>query len=197
MNTSQLRKRIRQQRRQLSRQIQLSHGLRMAKRAKSLRWFLHSKRIAFYLANDGEMDPKPLIEFTLATGKQCYLPILRQGPSTSLWFAQFKPGMPTQPNRFGIPEPASRRHIVMPWGLDLIFLPLVAFDSQGNRMGMGGGYYDRTLSFIHQRKRWKGPKLVGLAHELQRVNLLNINSWDIPLDAVLTESSVYLFNNLN
>lgn len=83
----------------------------------------------------------------------------------------------------------------MPWGLDLIILPLVAFDLSGNRLGMGGGFYDRTLSFKHQRCHWKGPKLIGIAHELQRVDLLPVNDWDIPLDAVITEQKLYQFTH--
>ena len=82
----------------------------------------------------------------------------------------------------------------MPWGLDLILLPLVGFDLKGNRLGMGGGYYDRTLSYLRHRRFWIKPRLVGVAHECQKVDSLIARPWDIPLDAVVTETAFYRFN---
>jgi 5-formyltetrahydrofolate cyclo-ligase len=167
----------------------------MAKLANACYPLIHSKRIAFYIANDGEMDPSPLIDRATVAGKCCYLPVLRQRPSKALWFAAYTRAQQLSPNRFGIPEPATtHRRIVMPWGLDLIVMPLVAFDLSGNRLGMGGGYYDRTLAFKHTRSHWRGPKLIGIAHELQRMDSLPSNPWDIPLDAVITEQRLYLFD---
>jgi len=96
------------------------------------------------------------------------------------------------PNRFGIPEPPLKhRHIRMPWGLELILLPLVAFDSDCNRLGMGGGFYDRTLAYLRHRCCWRRPRLIGVAHECQRVEGLPVNEWDVALDAVITERRVY------
>ncbi len=95
-------------------------------------------------------------------------------------------------NIYGIREPklipANRRAA---WALDLVLLPLVAFDALGNRMGMGGGYYDRTFSFKSLRKGMTGPNLIGLAHEIQRVEKLPIESWDIPLTSIVTDSKSY------
>jgi 5-formyltetrahydrofolate cyclo-ligase len=68
-----------------------------------------------------------------------------------------------------------------------MLLPLVAFDKNGNRIGMGGGFYDHTLAYLNIRKVWRKPKLIGLAHELQKVKQLQSNPWDIPLDGVVTE----------
>ena len=95
-------------------------------------------------------------------------------------------------NRFGIQEPAcSPRHWVRAWQLDLILLPLVAFDESGNRLGMGGGFYDRSLAYRQSRTHSRRPRLIGLAHELQRVEQLATNSWDIPLDMIATEKRVF------
>ncbi len=194
MHTKQLRIAIRAQRRQLSVRSQISHSRLMTRQASKCKALQTSKRIAFYFASDGEMDPSPLVERASMAGKNCYYPVLRERPANALWFAEHVPPKPLKANRFGIPEPAMPHHrITPPWGLDLIVLPLVAFDLSGNRLGMGGGYYDRTLSFRRGRKHWKGPKLIGLAHELQRVDCIPINDWDIPLDAVITESAYYRF----
>ncbi len=196
MNTQQLRKAIRAHRRQLSKQTLKAHSLLMAHQATACQPLLHSQRIAFYFAADGEMDPAPLVTRALAAHKRCFLPVLRERPAKSLWFAEIKTKGRLKSNRFGIPEPdAYHRHITPPWGLDLIILPLVAFDPSGNRLGMGGGFYDRTLSFKHSRTHWKGPKLIGLAHQLQCVDRLPVRDWDIPLDAVITEKQFYRFSD--
>lgn len=195
MDTQQLRKTIRNRRRQLSRQTLKIHSNLMAKQANACHPLQHSKRIAFYFANDGEMDPMPLVERASRAGKRCYFPVLRNRPAMSLWFAAHKKHQPLQSNRFGIPEPKKiHNQITMPWGLDLIIMPLVAFDLSGNRLGMGGGYYDRTLSFKNKRSHWKGPKLIGVAHDLQCVDSIPVNDWDIPLDAVITEKHLYQFS---
>ena len=70
-------------------------------------------------------------------------------------------------------------------------MPLVAFDTECNRLGMGGGYYDRTLGFLHRRNRWQSPRLIGVAHDCQKVDPLPIQNWDIPLQGVITESTFY------
>ena len=196
MDIRQLRKQLRTRRRQLSHETQEAHSHLMARQALGYKPLQYSERIAFYFAADGEMDPAPLVRRAMASGKRCYFPVLRERPAHALWFAEHKADRGLKPNRFGIPEPAAcHRHITRPWGLDLIIVPLVAFDTAGNRLGMGGGFYDRTLSFMHQRRHWLGPKLIGLAHELQRIETLPIQAWDIPLDGVITEKSLYRFTN--
>jgi 5-formyltetrahydrofolate cyclo-ligase len=81
----------------------------------------------------------------------------------------------------------------MPWSLDLVFVPLVAFDKEGHRLGMGGGYYDRTFAFKTKHSHLKGPKLIGLAHDFQLQSQLPVMPWDIPLNAVITEAAIYNF----
>jgi 5-formyltetrahydrofolate cyclo-ligase len=68
-------------------------------------------------------------------------------------------------------------------------MPLVGFDRLGNRMGMGGGYYDRTLAFMSEHHSGK-PKLVGLAHSSQEVELISQQSWDIPLHVIATDREI-------
>jgi 5-formyltetrahydrofolate cyclo-ligase len=127
-------------------------------------------------------------------GKVCYLPVIT--PRQSLWFAPYAEGDPLALNRFGIPEPARPGlSLVGARALDLILTPLVAFDDQGHRLGMGGGFYDRTLSFLRQRHAWHKPRLLGVAHELQRISALTAEPWDVPLDGVATDMQLYLFHN--
>jgi 5-formyltetrahydrofolate cyclo-ligase len=156
--------------------------------------FRSSRHIAFYLANDGELDPAILLQRAWDMGKVCYLPVIT--PRQSLWFAAYADGDPLKVNRFGIPEPTRPGlTLVSARVLDLILTPLVTFDDRGHRLGMGGGFYDRTLSFLRHRHAWHKPRLVGVAHDWQRVAVLSAEPWDVPLDGVATDRQVYLFNN--
>ena len=194
-NPQKLRKQIRLLRRKLSPHEQLRHSRIVAKHFTNSHLFRQSNRIALYLAADGELDPTLVAERARAAGKKLYLPILQPGVKKTLWFAEFREGEKMIANRFGIREPDIRkRNPVPPWGLDLILLPLVAFDNHGNRLGMGGGFYDRTLSYLHKRSHWTKPKLIGLAHECQRVEHLHSNHWDIPLQGAISEKAYYRFD---
>jgi 5-formyltetrahydrofolate cyclo-ligase len=197
MDISQLRRQMRNERRQLSKQTLRQHSLQLLHLTSNLKIFRHSHRIAFYLASRGEIDPQPLLDLALQVGKLAYLPTLRARPGNGLWFTSFNHETRLIKNRFGIPEPSlQQRNITMPWALDIIFLPLVAFDTHGNRLGMGGGFYDRTLAFRRHRNHWQGPKLIGLAHDFQCVSTLPKQPWDIPLDAVITEQCIYTFESI-
>jgi 5-formyltetrahydrofolate cyclo-ligase len=198
MHSHLIRQQIKNQRRQLSRSILKQHRTQLYRQALNYKPFRGSQRIAFYYAVAGEMDPSLLLEAAIKSGKKAYLPILRQPTYNSLWFAPFTLGNKLRLNRFTIPEPEFKHHqLIMPWSLDTVFVPLVAFDRQGHRLGMGGGYYDRTFSFKKQRIHLTGPKLIGLAHEFQLYPHLESHPWDIPLDAVITESSIYTFTHHN
>lgn len=76
--------------------------------------------------------------------------------------------------------------------MDVVVVPLVAFDVHCHRVGMGGGYFDTTFSFLSQAALWRKPRLVGVAFDCQRVGAIIPNAWDIPLDAVVTERAIYL-----
>ncbi|HEB94175.1 MAG TPA: 5-formyltetrahydrofolate cyclo-ligase [Gammaproteobacteria bacterium] len=152
------------------------------------RLFCRARRVAAYLPNDGELDPMPLMALAWAIGKQVYLPVLSHLRSDHLLFAPYAPGDALRENRFGIPEPVvSLRHMVDLKTLDLVLTPLVAFDGQGNRLGMGGGFYDRSFAFLRRRRYWLKPHLVGMAYDFQRVDYLERQHWDVPLQGVVTE----------
>lgn len=138
------------------------------------------------------MDAFPLLRLAHARHKRCFLPVLRPHPDRKLWFLEYKRGDALENNRFGIPEPRlHNRRIRLPWELDLMLVPLVGFDADCNRLGMGGGFYDRTLAYLAQRWCWRRPLLVGIAHECQRVDALETNPWDVPLNLVATEERIY------
>ncbi len=106
-----------------------------------------AKTIAFYVAQEGEIDLLPLMLYCLQQGRQCYLPVLDSPGENKLSFAEWVPGQAMSQNKFGIAEPVVPHHrLLSVTEMDLIFMPLVAFDADGNRLGMGGGYYDRTLA---------------------------------------------------
>ena len=160
----------------------------LSRRLAGNRWFANSRTIAVYLPNDGEISLLPLVARAWSMGKRTYLPKLF-GPK--LWFFPFHARTTFAGNRFAIPEPAEpARRRIRPMFLDLVLFPLVAFDRAGNRLGMGGGYYDRTFEAVRRRTVWRGPKLVGVAYEFQKVDALPAADWDVPLDAVATERAI-------
>lgn len=166
----------------------------LASQVTRSKFFRTSQRISCYIATNNEIDTVPLIHRIWKRGRTCYLPVLMDGPRKCLWFAPCKPDTPYAINRFGIAEPVVHsRKLITARQLDLVLMPLVGFDMAGNRLGMGGGFYDRSLAFLHGRKIWHRPRLMGLAYEMQRIEKLTSDEWDIPLNAVATEQRLHVF----
>lgn len=186
---------MRNYRRELDPRLQQQMSLALCSVITSSGLFRYSNHIAFYLPNDGEIDLRPLIYRALDMGKRCYLPVLSPLYHNRLWFAPYHRDSRVIYNRFGIPEPAVNWNRMRPaWSLDLILMPLVAFDRNGNRLGMGGGYYDRTLAYLTRRSHWRKPRLLGTAYDFQRVEKLPHEAWDIPLQGIATESGIIEVN---
>jgi len=145
-------------------------------------------RIAAYFAVNGEISLEPVIDHALTRGKQIYLPNLdRQSLRFSPYFHQQKMRI----NKFRLFEPdVGDDEMLMPRDLDLVLAPLVVFDSSRNRIGMGGGFYDRSFAF-RQDPEVRKPALIGIAHELQRVDQLLPEAWDVRLDIVVTDVAIY------
>ena len=142
----------------------------------------NAQHIALYVSFDGEISTDKLIKILWAQGKQVYLPVLHPFNPNHLLFLRYLPDTPMLKNKFSIWEPKLNVQNVLPLDeLDILFTPLVAFDKQGNRLGMGGGFYDRTL------QHWqKSPFIpVGLAHQCQQVEQLPTEAWDVPLHQIL------------
>lgn len=149
-------------------------------------YFRRSRNIGCYLPSDEEVDTWPIIARAFSMGKRVSAPVLRK--NGSMRFRQLNADTKLLPNQFGLLEP-QEGEFVDPHQLDVIITPTVAFDSSGNRIGMGGGYFDRTFAFLRGRKMWLHPKLIGVAFDCQRVGSFAANPWDIGLFRVVTESS--------
>jgi 5-formyltetrahydrofolate cyclo-ligase len=175
-----------------SRQQQHASNI-ICRRVMQALFFLRSKRVAFYFANNGEVNASSLLTKALSMGKACYLPILHPVKHNQMWFGRYQPGDILNKNSFGILEPIlTATELIAPWSLDTVITPLVAFDDKGNRLGMGGGFYDRTFSFKKTHSNIR-PRLVGLAYEFQHATNLERQAWDVSLNAVFTETNSYLF----
>jgi 5-formyltetrahydrofolate cyclo-ligase len=153
-----------------------------------------ARRIAVYLAMDGELDPMPFVMRARSDGREVYLPVLppKEGPMS---FRLYLPDSQLATNRFGIPEPVSAEGGRMAKDMDLVVTPLVGFDLEGNRLGMGAGFYDRTFGFL-KRTQPPRPLLIGYAYDCQKVDALGAESWDVPLHGVATEQQFYPFSPL-
>ena len=148
--------------------------------------FLESSDIAIYIPMKSEVDTWPIIRRAWQLKKRIFAPIVQE--NFTLQFQNFEDESQLFANKMGLREPIDGQ-LIQADALDLVFTPLVAFDSQNNRIGLGGGYYDRTFSFIERNQRAKKPVLAGLAFERQRVEKIAPNPWDIRLFRVFTESS--------
>jgi 5-formyltetrahydrofolate cyclo-ligase len=191
---SQQRQLLRSQRRALSQHERQLRAEALCRQLFRQALFHNSRRIAVYLPSDGEVDTRDIIARAWLLGKQVYLPVLVPFQHNRLWFARYQPDTPLVSNRFGIPEPeVVHRQRVAPYALDLVLTPLVGFDNEGNRLGMGGGFYDRSFAYLHQRRIWRKPQLVGIAYDFQHLPQLRAQAWDVPLTAVATDSKWHDF----
>jgi 5-formyltetrahydrofolate cyclo-ligase len=186
---SKQRQRIRQQRRQLTCQQRNQSAQEVAEHIIHSSIFRNSQQIAAYLPVQGELDPQPIIKAAWERRKKIYLPVLTPFNDSRLWFIRYEPSTRMLNNRFGIPEPVvkHRQRLSAP-SLDLVLMPLVGFDLQGHRLGMGGGFYDRSFAFLLNRQHLKKPRLIGLAYNFQEISQLTPEDWDVPLDAIATPS---------
>lgn len=188
---SRLRSRMRAARRALTSPYRHRAADALAVHVARLPQFRRANRIAGYLAQDGEIDPMPLLRRAVRQGRQVSLPVIDRPHRGAMQFLGYLPGDPLRANRYGIPEPVRRtRPVIDASELDLVLVPLVAFDMSGNRLGMGGGYYDRRFA-VRRERQWRRPVLIGIAYEMQRVPCIECEAWDVPLDAVVTESGVH------
>ena len=187
-----LRQQLRARRLLLSTAERQIAALAVARRLAETAEFIAASNVAGYWACNGELDPAPLLERAWASGKAVYLPVVA---GAALQFAPYQPNAPLRRNRFHIPEPeVSPAEWLPPSALDLVLTPLVAFDATGTRLGMGGGFYDRSFAFLRDPPRPEHrPRLIGLAYEFQRVDALVRQAWDVPLDAAATETAWQVF----
>jgi 5-formyltetrahydrofolate cyclo-ligase len=192
LSREQLRQILRKRRRAIPKTLAETAAKKLAQHALNLAVIQNSQHIACYLANDGEIDPTYLLNKLWESKKNCYLPALDSAHVNELLFIEYQAGDQLRFNRYQIPEPiAANRKTCAPSSLDIVLMPLVGFDKQGGRLGMGGGFYDRTFAF-RKKALGKKPFLIGIAYQLQCVEKLDIEDWDVGLDCVVTEEGIII-----
>lgn len=186
-----LRARMRDRRRSLTPRQSALASVAISERLLRLPAFRRARSVAAYWPIDGEVDVREVLLTAHARGSATLLPVLDRRRQGVMRFVPWRPGLPLVRNRFGIPEPAAATRRFQPaLSIDLVIAPLVAFDDNGHRLGLGGGYYDRAFARTRQRRRpWSS--LVGVAYEHQRVNDLEVAPWDVTLSDVVTERQRY------
>jgi len=186
-NRDDARKHCRQQRSELGAKGRAQASIQLIRRFRNSSFYLRAKRIAMYWPLPAEVDLRELAKQANADGKQVYLPVMQ--PNHKMIFARFTDECDLRPAAFGILEPRIRpgKNTVQPQHLDTVCVPLLGFDRNGGRLGMGGGYYDRCFGF---RNADPGglPRLVGVAFSVQELAHAPVDSWDLRLDAVITET---------
>jgi len=148
------------------------------------------QNIAIYLPFDNELDTYNIIQYCWDNEICVFLPVLSKIRPSYLQFCQFTRQTPLKKNHLGIDEPQiTDENIIEIQSLDYLFMPLVAFDTRGYRLGMGGGFYDRSLAELSS----SSPLKIGLAYDFQFQTSIPVESWDQPMDKVFTPSQCFNF----
>ena len=138
-----------------------------------------------YLPMRDEVDTTAIVERAWSAQKRVFAPVTDTHGVMN--FCEIKPDTVVTRNRYGLWEPASGV-IIDARDLDLVITPIVAFDDDKHRIGMGGGYYDRCFHFLKNRRSWLKPKLIGVAFSCQRTTAIDSDSWDVSLYSMVTET---------
>lgn len=185
-----LRKTIRAQRKNLSSEQVSDASKKIAEKIFQLPEFLNAQHVAFYISNENEIDPASIMQHAEANKKNCYLPVIEN--TRELHFYLIHPNTKFSKNKFDIEEPViHNQESISPAALDLIFIPLVAFDDNGNRVGRGGGFYDHALQTIQNKSNYGKPILIGLAYDFQKINAIASDNWDVKINMIITENNLY------
>ncbi len=135
-----------------------------------------------------ELDTAPLLQLARRRGCTIALPRIVSKRHSRMRFFEFDGRISR--GAFGIPAPGGKRGLCAR-ELDIVFMPLVGFDTGGNRIGMGKGFYDRCFAHRIGLRHWRRPLLVGIAYDVQQVASLPAAKHDVPVDAIVTESTVH------
>lgn len=180
-----LRKNMRRKRARIGLRYRGKAARKTVNLVSDLSLFRNSQHLACYLAIGGELDCLLLIKYAWRQGKKIYLPLLQRANNEEpMRFVAYRPGMLLKQNRYGILEPVSSQSI-SPRALDLVLTPFVLCDKQLNRVGMGGGYYDRTFAFKKSSAQVLKPILLGIGYAFQQIVKLEPQQWDVKLDELV------------
>lgn len=183
-----LRKMLRAKRRAATPEVRAKAARQVARTVDRVFRLRPGLRVAIYASFPEELDSAPLIRLARKRGCRIFLPRI-DTRTISMKFVEATVGAHETVNHLGIVEPKGTKPIAARW-LDLVLLPLVGFDARGMRLGMGGGYYDRTFAYKRRHSAWRRPRLVGVAYSFQQVPSIGREWHDVPLDAVVTELGV-------
>jgi len=187
VNTQRFRRSLIKARRNTSVKQQLIASQELSRNARSYRQLFNCKRILSYSPFNGEINPEPLLNLLTA---DYYLPKVINFRTRKMHF--FAAGQVQNLSKLGIREPMTTQSRICGNHLDAVLLPLVGFNRNGNRLGMGAGFYDRAFAFKLDTKALSRPLLIGLAHHFQECKSLVRNSWDVPLDAIITDRELII-----
>ena len=191
MSSAAIRNKIKAQRNALSPDDAADASIDISRRLWSLPVLSRARRIACYFPVGREVDCRFFVSAAWERGRTVLLPVLN---GSELKFSNYDSSTIFLRNQHDIPEPAvTKSQLTRPQNIDVVLTPLVAFDAKGNRIGMGGGYYDRSFRFMRNRTAWHRPTLIGLAYDFQKVPKIKARSWDIPLQFVVTEKHIHSF----
>lgn len=180
-----LRTQLNEKRRQLGPAQRISAASGLRRTLEQLPEFMVDERVAGYWACAGELPLNLVMASLTERGQQFYLPVI--GTGRQMRFAPWSSGDEIIPNRYGIPEPSQQDRAVPTRLLDVVLVPLVGFDRDGNRLGFGGGYYDTSFAFLHDEERPSTPLMVGIGYAFQECDPLPAQPWDVRLDYIATE----------
>lgn len=184
-----LRARISVRRNELDAKRRIAAAAGVLHSLENLPEFMTDANVAGYWAVRGELPLNLAVASLARRGQHYFLPVL--GEARQLRFAEYRASTPLQSNRFGIPEPdVPPETLQTAEGMDVILLPLLAFDRCGHRLGSGGGWYDSSLAFLGNEPRPARPLLVGIGYAFQEIETVPIEPWDVDMDYVATDAEL-------
>ena len=186
-----LRRQLRAERANLSPGVRQRAARDISRQLLRHRLLKSGQRVAVYIGVRGEADLEPLITRARRLGCRLYLPRVTNPRRGTMEFLRFTGSRDLRRSGLGLLEPKPSAARIAPRDLDRVFVPLVAFDREGHRLGTGSGFYDRRFAFLTNRVRWRRPRLVGIGYELQCLPVVPTEPWDVSMDAVVTERRVY------
>jgi len=186
-----LRRKLRARRSRLSNSLRATHDAAIGQHLLQLVKSRKIGTIACYWPFDGEPDITPVYHQLLADAYELALPVISGKNDHLMFFHSWRMDTELVKNRYGICEPHETSSITLS-NVDMLFLPLVAYDRFGSRLGMGSGYYDRCLEPFRDLVT---PMRVGIAYGLQEIELIDRNKWDVPLHAVVNENGWFTFTD--
>ena len=185
-----LRARLKSERKKITTELQFMHAQNMSTKLINTPLFMNSEHIGFYFANSAlaEIDTRFILTKALTVKKRCYMPVLNENNTYTLSFAKIQAQSDYMKNKYNILEPISTNFIV-PEELDLVLVPLLGYDKNKNRLGMGAGYYDKTFAF--KKKGQLKPILVGIAYSMQLCGQVPTEKHDLALDFIVNELEMF------